>query len=281
MKRNGVPSDHKLEEFQAVVWQYYAEYGREGLPWRLAEADGSFNPYKVVVSELMLQQTQVARVVPKYEQFLGLFPDVESLAAASLGDVLVAWQGLGYNRRAKFLWLAAQQVAGEYGGRFPREATELVKLPGIGPNTAGAIVAYTYNQPVAFIETNIRTVFIHHFFGDQTDVADKNVYTLVQAALPTDGNVREWYWALMDYGVHIKQTVGNTARASKSYVRQSPFEGSRRAVRGAVIRQLASQPMSYARLNEVIGDARLGSVLNDLVREDMVAAGKDDIYRLS
>jgi A/G-specific adenine glycosylase len=272
----------RIAEFQKIVWQYYDQHGRHDLPWRLPESGGGFDPYKIMVSEVMLQQTQVNRVITKYAQFLELFPTVSDLAKANLGDVLVAWQGLGYNRRAKFLWQAAQMVCNELDGEFPKDQRELTKLPGVGVNTAGAILAYTYNQPVSFIETNIRTVYIHHFFADLESgavVHDKQVSDLVKATLPkrTDENeshIRFWYWALMDYGTFIKQTAGNKSRASKSYAKQSPFAGSKRAVRGAVIRHLTQSRQSgivgIEILSKEISDPRLPDVLQELVGEGMV-----------
>lgn len=265
------------QQFQDEVWGYYAAQGRHDLPWRVPEVDGSFDAYKVMASELMLQQTQVGRVIPKYLEFLERFPTVRALAAARLGDVLVAWQGLGYNRRAKFLWQAAQMVVDELGGEFPRGQKELTLLPGVGMNTAGAIMAYAYDEPVVFIETNIRTVFIHHFFNDQVDVPDKAIAELVQKNLPKrgqgtsdSGGVREWYWALMDYGTYIKQTHGNKSRASRGYVKQSPFHGSRRQVRGAVLRYLSQRSGTLEDLALTESDPRLAEVLLDLHKEGMV-----------
>lgn len=313
--------DSRIEAFQRTVWEYYDAHGRHDLPWRQTD-----DPYKIMVSELMLQQTQVNRVIEKYHSFLKRFPDVQTLAAAPLGDVLTEWQGLGYNRRAKFLWQAAQQVASgrmskmlqnfearstyaaegsgqESAADFPDTLEALVALPGIGPNTAGAILAYAYNREVVFIETNIRTVFIHHFFHDQTDVPDTAVKILVEQTLPKNQNergggvigqalpspsnfvFRDWYWALMDYGTHIKQTHGNKSRASKSYVKQSKFEGSRRQIRGAVIRSLSKKPegAGYIALQEQIGDERLDAVLQELVAEGMITRSTDktEHYRLS
>jgi len=264
----------RVEEFQETVWRYYDAQGRHTLPWRLPEADGRFDPYRILVSEVMLQQTQVARVIPKYIDFLEQFPTVQALARSGLGEVLTAWQGLGYNRRAKFLWQAAQLVESAYNGEFPRDQKELTCLPGVGMNTAGAVVAYAFNRPAVFIETNIRTVFIHHFFNDRENVHDKEVAEQVATTLPRGdkAEVRLWYWALMDYGAYLKQTVGNKSRASKSYVRQSPFAGSRRAVRGAVIRSLsrAGQGLSTDELAKIITDPRLPDVLQDLQAEGLV-----------
>ncbi len=260
---------HPREQaFQNTVWDFYAEHGRRALPWRQPEADGSFDAYKIMVSEIMLQQTQVQRVIPKFEAFVAEFPTVTALAQAPLGAVLQQWSGLGYNRRAKFLWQAAQQIVTEYDGELPHTSTALVKLPGIGPNTAGAILAYAYNQPVVFIETNIRTVFIHHFFADQEAVADRDILEVVARTLPDDA--RQWYWALMDYGSHLKQTVGNLNVLSKHYAKQSTFSGSKRQIRGQIIRLLGGGAHTLQQLRQVISDERLDVVLDDLLTEALI-----------
>ncbi len=185
----------------------------------------------------MLQQTQVERVLPKYTAFLKKFPSFSVLAQASLGDVLREWQGLGYNRRAKMLHQCAQTVVSEYKGRFPRTHSELMKLPGIGHYTAGAVMAFAYGESVLIIETNIRTVYIHHFFHDDTDVLDVDIQKVVARTLDT-ANPREWYYALMDYGVFLKKTVGNQNSRSKHYTKQSTFKNSDRQIRGAILRLL-------------------------------------------
>lgn len=259
----------KLSAFQEIVWNHYRLHGRHDLPWRMFAADGTLDPYKVLVSEVMLQQTQVPRVIPKFEAFIRQFPTVRSLAAAPLSAVLKSWNGLGYNRRAKFLWQAAGMIAGDFGGRVPKATGDLVKLPGIGHNTAGAIAAYAYNKPVVFIETNIRTVFIYHFFAAEQQVTDKAITDLVARTLPD--NVREWYWALMDYGSYLKQTVGNVNKQSRHYSRQSAFEGSRRQVRGRVLRLLSAKPYAVPSLARLIADVRLPDVLEDLEREGLIA----------
>lgn len=239
------------------------------MPWRSAEADGGFDPYKIWLSEIMLQQTQVARVIPKFEQFLKRFPDVQSLAAAPLADVLVLWSGLGYNRRAKYLHDAARRVVSDHNGKFPQSVAELSALPGVGKNTAGAILAYAHNEPVVFIETNIRSVLILYFFENQDSVTDAQLREVAQAVLD-EKNPREWYWALMDYGSHLKSTAGNHARRAKSYVKQSKFEGSRRKVRGQVMRRLVDGPAELDALQNFVNDERLPLVLDALVGEQLV-----------
>ncbi len=254
--------------FQATVWDHYHNYGRRDLAWRHARS-GVFDPYNILVSELMLQQTQVARVASKYDKFLQRFPTIEALAQAPLGDVLQAWSGLGYNRRAKFLQQAAQRVTTNFGGTLPNTAKELITLSGVGIHTAGAIMAYAFDQPAVFVETNIRTVIIHHFFNDQSNIPDKDILALTEATLDHE-YPREWYWALMDYGSFLKQSVGNLSRQSKAYTRQSKFEGSKRQVRGQVLRLLGEASQSEAKLATQITDNRLSTVLRELLSEGLI-----------
>jgi A/G-specific adenine glycosylase len=258
-----------IKQFQTIVYEYYGMSGRHDLPWRKSEPDGSFDPYKILVSELMLQQTQVTRVTTKYSEFLSQFPNATTLAAAPLGDVLRAWSGLGYNRRAQFLHRAAQQIVTTGQGRFPRSQLELTQLPGIGTNTAGAIMAYAYNQPVVFVETNIRTVFIHHFFHNQIQIGDTAVLERVMEALDRE-DPRHWYWALMDYGSHLKRSVGNVNRLSASYAKQSTFHGSRRQIRGQILRALQGNPQRLDQLQARITDERLDAILVQLVAEGLI-----------
>lgn len=262
----------EINVFCSVVEQYYAAHARQ-LAWRMPDANGKFDPYKIVVSELMLQQTQVSRVSVKYAEFLHIFPSVQILSKSSLADVLVCWQGLGYNRRAKFLHQAAKEVTTTYHGRFPKTINELVKLPGIGVNTAGAIVAYAYNQPVAYVETNIRTVFLHHFFSGRDNVPDTQLMPLIEQAVANRGglSVREWYQALMDYGTYLKSIKVKSAKRSSHYAKQSSFQGSRRQIRGGVIKALTQSPHSFVELQATLGaDSRLASVLTDLLSEQLI-----------
>jgi A/G-specific adenine glycosylase len=272
------PDERKIKEFQATVWRYYDAHGRHELPWRQPDADGQFNAYKIFISELMLQQTQVARVIPKYHAFIARHPSVESLARATLAQVLELWNGLGYNRRAKFVRLTAQQVMTEFGGVFPKARHDLEQLPGIGPNTAGAILAYAYNEPAVFIETNLRSVFMYHFFAEQQNVSDADITELITTTLNSE-QPRLWYWALMDYGAFLKRSIGNMNRASKSYTKQSPFVGSRREVRGQIIRQLIAGPLTDEQLQVGISDQRLSEVLSELQKEGFIELEKSQ-YRL-
>jgi A/G-specific adenine glycosylase len=261
-----------IDQFQEVVWEYYKDSGRHTLPWRLTDDTGEFDPYKIMVSEIMLQQTQVSRVIPKYLEFISVFPTFKDLAGAPLAEVLRLWSGLGYNRRAKYLWQAGGVIQNELHGRVPRTPEKLAELPGIGLHTAGAIIAYSFNLPVVFIETNIRTVMLYHFFPGQDKVTDKEITEYVQKTLPEETMIREWYWALMDYGTYIKQQVGNVSRAAAGYTKQSRFEGSNRQLRGVVLRLLATGPKPLEEIRIEIEDDRLPIILEQLTAERMIHA---------
>lgn len=262
--------------FQKLVYDGCREYGRE-FHWR-SYAD---NPYYVLVSEIMLQQTQTHRVAPKYAAFIDRFPDFESLAAASLSDVLTLWQGLGYNRRARALQECAVVVTEQYGGTLPSNETELRSLPGIGPYTTGALLAFAFRQPTVFIETNIRSVYLHHFFPDVQGVHDKEIVPLVAQTLDVT-DPRRWYYALMDYGVALKaKGLGHNGR-SAHYKRQSRFEGSKRQVRGAIVRTLvAAGPLTEEELITKNGGAStyLAECLQDLQRERLIVK-EEGRYRI-
>ena len=245
----------KIENFRHDVWDYYKNNGRHNLPWRKTK-----DPYRILVSEVMLQQTQVSRVIEKYKAFLIRFPNVRRLAEAPLSDVLKAWSGLGYNRRAKFLRAAAEVIVRGYSGRVPKAAIVLRTIPGVGPYTASAVRIFAFNEPDVLIETNVRTVYIHHFFVDtskpigrhklmrgQNTIHDDDILLLAKQVAEGQ-DPRTWHWALMDYGVHIKKLHGNPARRSAHYTRQSKFEGSPRQVRGRVIRVLPHEQLTERQL---------------------------------
>lgn len=220
--------------FQITVLKFYRR-NKRGLPWRKPQKNGAFDPYHVLVSEVMLQQTQVNRVINKYGGFFSTFPSLEVLALADLRDVLSAWSGLGYNRRAKYLHQLAKITMNDNHGKLPENVENLKSLPGIGQNTAAAIVVYTWNKPEVFIETNIRTVFIHHFFQNKDNVSDTEILHKVSETLDKE-NPRDWYWALMDYGTYLKKKHGNNISKSRHYTKQSKFEGSRRQLRANVLK---------------------------------------------
>ncbi|WP_207231398.1 HhH-GPD family protein [Methanofollis fontis] len=201
------------------------------------------DPYRIFVSEVMLQQTQVERVKSKYPGFISRFPDFASLAAAETADILDEWQGLGYNRRALALRGAAQEVMERFSGQLPGEVRDLESLPGIGHATASSIAAFAFNRPTVFIETNIRRVFIHFFFRDEDGISDAEILPLVEMTVDRK-HPREFYWGIMDYGTMLKKRYPNPNRRSASYSRQSRFEGSDRQVRGRILRILLETGVS-------------------------------------
>lgn len=244
----------QLRKFEREIWNYYEENKRD-LPWRRTT-----NPYYILISEIMLQQTQVSRVILKYEEFIKKFGTIESLAKASKAEVLTLWQGLGYNRRALFLKRACETLFAESlkspkstsklkSPQFPTTREELLKLPGIGQSTAGALLAFAFNTPVPFIETNIRSVFLYFFFKESSSVSDIHIYELLQETLnhkKQKENPREWYYALYDYGTMLKVKLGREKttlhKQSKHYNKQSKFKGSNREIRGAILRLFTKHP---------------------------------------
>ncbi len=259
-------TDRQIETFQKKILDFYHEHGRD-LPWRKA-----LTPYRIVVSEIMLQQTQVLRVAYHYPEFIKTFPDWRSLAGAPSKKVLAAWQGLGYNRRTLHLKATANEIIREYAGRLPKDVEELAKLPGIGRATAGAILAYAYNLPVPYIETNIRRTFINYFFKNKKTVNDRDILPLVELTLDRK-NPREWYWALMDYGAALGRAKnGNPNRRSAHYAKQSPFEGSRREIRGKLLKILLESPRTLTELSRGIGRSKadLEPILEGLSREGFI-----------
>ena len=291
----------QIPEFKKKINTFYKENKRE-FPWR-----NTSDPYKIVVSEIMLQQTQTVRVVEKYAAFLKSFPTVSHLAKASQSEVLGLWQGLGYNRRALYLKRTAEIVCEKYGGTFPRLKSQLISLPGIGPNTAGAVIAFAYNKPVVFIETNIRRVFIHEFFREKESIDDKEIYPLIDATLPapreeqnrstksgseftsegssrnTEGvseDVRDWYYALMDYyGAYLGKIEQNPNRKSLSYSKQSKFEGSQRQVRGKLLKLLLIKERTLSSLDkEFVNKDHLKNAVEQLVKEGFISKKEGKLY---
>jgi A/G-specific adenine glycosylase len=263
MKRVKIP-EKSLQKFNEALEEHKRQ--PRHMPWRNPNQYGKFDPYKILVSEVMLQQTQVNRVIPKFELFMQCFPTVKQLDKASLGEVLACWSGLGYNRRAKYLHDAADGLA---AAKTPWTLELLCEQKGIGPNTAKAVLVYSYNQPEVFIETNIRTVYIHHFFPDDERVTDAQLTEVVAATLDTH-NPRIFYWALMDYGTELKRTTDNFARKSKIYRLQSQFKGSTRQVRGNVIRLLTTGDLSFDELQKELPDPRLKAVIQALIDEKLI-----------
>ena len=302
-----------IQEFQKTILSWYHE-NRRSFPWR-----ETTDPYRILVSEIMLQQTQTDRVLPKYTAFLEAFPTARSLAEAPLADVLEKWSGLGYNRRARFLQQACQAVVNENGGVFPHIPAELEKLPGIGPYTARAVAcfAFSVSYPEAvepFIETNIRSVFIFFFFNENSPllqqdaengpetrvsgddgiipvkaderVSDAQILRLVADSMPSaeECSAREWFYALMDYGAMLKKKTVNPNRKSAAYTKQSRFQGSVRQARGVILRQLVKNKecalsLSQIQKSEYIDIERLTKAAELLCAENLIIRD-GDMYRI-
>jgi A/G-specific adenine glycosylase len=255
-----------IRSFRKKVLAHYRTDGRD-LPWRTTT-----DPYRILVSEIMLQQTQVERVIDKYRAFLAVFPDFSTLATAPLPELLRLWQGMGYNRRALSLRALAQQVVTGHNGSLPANRDTLITLPGIGPYTSGAIMAFAFNMPVVFMDTNIRRVFIHEFFQDSENIHDNELLPLVEQTLDVR-NPRNWYNALMDYGATLKRTQANPNKHSAHYARQSPFENSNRQVRGRILKAILNEaPLTVIGIAEATGMERGRVVRNlgDLEKEGFI-----------
>lgn len=259
-------TSQQIRSFQKTIYNYYIQQGRD-LPWRKTT-----NPYHILVSEIMLQQTQVDRVVTKYEHFIATFPDFQALATAEVKEVLVAWQGLGYNRRALNLKKLAEIVVRDFNGVLPDSPDLLKTLPCIGPATAASICAFAFNLPTVFIETNIRSVFIHFFFKNKKQVHDDELLPLVQQTLDRSQS-GTWYSALMDYGVMLKKTYGNPSRKSAHHYKQSSFIGSDRQIRGMILKLLLSTTsLSQTDLIKALKSRapRLSRILVELKQEGFI-----------
>jgi A/G-specific adenine glycosylase len=255
----------QVRTFQQTVYDHFKAHGRD-LPWRKTE-----DPYEILISEVMLQQTQVPRVMEKYGEFVRAFPDIHSLARAPLREILNGWQGLGYNRRALALKRAAQHLVSSFNGEIPSDIDSLTSLPGIGKATACAICAFAFKQPTVFLETNIRTVFIHHFFDTGNGVRDAHILPIVAQTLDHE-NPRLWYHALMDYGAALKKRYGNPNIKSALYQRQGRFEGSNRQIRGTIIKALVRDESISER--DLLGNARFTA---EAVRRNLEQLQKEGI----
>ena len=249
------------------------------MPWRppllKIRRDDTLNSYRVLISEIMLQQTQVDRVIPKYKAFIKAFPTYKRLSDASFRDVLTLWHGLGYNRRALNLKRTAEIITKKYNGKLPQTREELEALPGIGPYTAGALLAFVYNKPVIFIETNIRTVFLHHFFPTKKNVHDKDIFPLIEKTLNTK-NPRRWYYTLMDYGAELKRTVGNPNTRSTHYTKQSRFKGSTRELRAKILRLITESPRTQNELIKTLklSEQKISGPLKTLQKDGLIEKKK-------
>ena len=258
-----------IQKLNTVLRKHYKSHGRAHLPWRKTH-----DPYKILVSEVMLQQTQVERVIPFYNRFIKKFPTARALSKASLPDVLKLWQGLGYNRRGKMLRDAAGEIVEKFGGKFPRSIEEIKSLSGVGPYTAAAISAFAFNQPEVCIETNIRTVFLHHCFPHARKVSDTEILMLVKESLVSSKmEPRDFYAALMDYGTYLKKSGVKLNAKSKHYTKQSKFEGSARQLRGKILKTLLQKPMTLSQLVRECGRPLIE------VREELIHLQKEKLIQ--
>jgi A/G-specific adenine glycosylase len=248
----------------------FKKTGYRSFPWR-----DTHDPYHILVSEIMLQQTQADRVVPFYKNFLKRFKTVHALARAPLKDVLTLWSGLGYNRRARFLHEAAKRIVEVYKGDTPSTYEALRTLPGVGHYTAAAVLTFAYNEKMVVLETNIRTVLIHYFFSSKHNVPEGELEKVLTKLLPKSG-FKEWYGLLMDFGAHLKKAVGNKNKQSRVYQKQGSFKGSRREVRGLVPKLLLGGALAprtlYKQVKEKIGVAKFDTetICKELLQEGLI-----------
>ncbi|MCL2756488.1 MAG: adenine glycosylase [Coriobacteriia bacterium] len=232
--QEGVLNTDQLNSFVERVRDFGQRLYRD-FPWR-----GTSDAYAVLVSEIMLQQTQVSRVLARWHAWLEVFPSIDALAAASLADVLERWQGMGYNRRAIAIKRCADTHSEQYGGQVPCDYDALIALPGVGPATAAGVCVFAYQLPFVYLETNVRTVFIHEFFAERERVSDHEIIPLIKQTCP-DKDPRSWYYALLDYGAYLKKSMPNPSRRSTQYHRQSTFIGSVRQKRAELLRLILGQ----------------------------------------
>ncbi len=275
-KENGlIPSI--IELFQKLIYDYYRNHRRK-FPFR-----EKITPYNVLISEIMLQQTQTGRVSEKFIKFIEKFPDFLSLSSASLEEVLIEWKGLGYNRRAIALKKIAETIIKDFNGELPDSLETLKSFPQIGHNTASSILTFAFNKPMAFIETNIRRVYIYFFFPNKSKVNDKDIMTIVKKTIDNN-NPREWYYALMDYGVMLKKIHPELNKKSAHYRKQTPFKGSTRQIRGELLKLLIKEgKMEITKIQEQskINDMkRIKKILDQLKKEGFIEI-KEDIVKLA
>ncbi len=232
----------RVRDFQEMIFTWW-DTNRRDLPWRRTE-----DPYRILVSEVMLQQTQVSRVLPKYDEFIKRYPTVHDLARAPAADVLRTWQGMGYNRRALYLKKTAEAVITTYGGTFPKDETLLTKLPGLGTYTARAILVFAFGRNVATVDTNIRKIITHFFFKDRPQ-KEEVIQAAADQLLPLDKSW-EWHQALMDYGALELNKFKRPDPPAGGRGTSIPFRNSDRFYRGRIIDRLREGDAAKALLVE-------------------------------
>jgi len=263
----------KITTFREMIFRWWKK-NRRDLPWRHTR-----DPYKIAVSEIMLQQTQVPRVIPKYLEFIGEYPTVFDLAKASSASVLRIWKGMGYNRRALYLRDIAKIVVKNYQGKMPKDEKLLAKLPGMGTYTARAILVFAYGQEVCCVDTNIRKI-ITHFFFDDLPQKPETIQSVADELIPK-GKSWDWHQALMDYGTlempNVKYQMVNNRKKSV------PFRQTNRFYRGRIIDMLRERKYPEMKLINRIHDQygkqeyEIQSIINSLVKDGLVKRRKDTI----
>ena len=264
-------SPERIQEFQKKVFSFYKKYGRE-LPWRKTT-----DPYKILLSELMLQQTQVNRVILYYEKWISRWPTIHALASASLAEVLQAWMGLGYNTRAINLHKAARKIVAEFNNDVLEAMKQYKEIPGVGRYTSQAVQIFSTNANLVTVDTNIRRIFIKEFNLPEK-VSDKALWELAERCLPR-GKSRDWHNALMDYGA-LFLTAKKTGIKPKT--QQSQFEGSDRQIRARILRCLLKEKMSLSELEKTvrIEQIRLRQILDKMMNEKIIMT-KNNSYQLN
>lgn len=277
-----IPASSFIVQFRRHILMGQKNHARDNLPWRWTAAR-QVTPYEILISEIMLQQTQVARVLDKYPKFLKKFPTVWHLASASLPDVLTEWQGMGYNRRALYLKRCAEEIVRQHNGHVPSDPKILQKLPGIGPYTAGAIACFAFNKPAVFMDTNIRKVFLHHFFSGRAwankKISDKDILAIAERALSPE-DPRRWNYTLMDYGAAKFSRAPALLKRAQNYHKQSPFLGSDRFFRSQIVQYLLKHKQaSFEKLRET-SPRDIRPLLASLCKEGLIEQKKEGVYQI-
>lgn len=279
MVRHAKMTTDNISQFQKHIFSWYKTHKRDDLPWRWTKKR-PVEPYRILVSEIMLQQTQVPRVLIKFDEFIKEFPTLESLAKARLERVLRAWQGLGYNRRGLYLKRAAEQVLRDYNGVLPADPSLLRTLPGVGPYTAGAIACFAHNKPVVFLDTNIRKVFIHHFFTQKKKISDTEILPIAEKVLYRK-DPRTWNYALMDYGAIELPRTHTLLQKAKSYHKQSKFKGSTRYYRAQIVKYLLEHKRASIQELQKVIPLNTSPLLATLCRDGLIEEKSRGIYRIT
>ena len=281
-KRHKPHKDCGISLFQSQILKWYKKNKRDNLPWRFTP-QRPIGAYEILISEIMLQQTQVPRVLDMFPKFLAAFPTTRHLAEAPLDTVLKEWQGMGYNRRALYLKRSTQEVMKKFGGHIPSDTTLLETLPGIGPYTSGAISCFAFNMPAVFLDTNIRKFFIHYFFPhgrDNKKISDADILPIAERLLYKK-NPRIWNYALMDYGALILSRKPELLSRAKNYHKQSPFLGSSRFFRSQIIQYLLKHKQAPFDELQKISPYNIKPILASLCREGLIKEIQPDIFAIA